>query len=251
MLNFTAAFVIVYLLLFFANRFGARAAGVINGVPLIAGASYVLLGIEQGEIYSSLAASENSLGANISLLTLCLYILARQIKIPIIFSGLLCCAAFIGISVGLSQFNIDPIAKLMLGFTGLLCFHIFFSKLPESEGISSSITPTQKQILIQAFLGAALIWGVALAGNYVPDIIAGKLVALPIPALAILIVLEKNKGLLSLNSFLKVTTAAFGINVFYTTMVWLLYPAIGIIYGTIIAYLSIIPLIWFCLKKTK
>jgi hypothetical protein len=42
MLNFTAAFVIVYLLLFFANRFGARAAGVINGVPLIAGASYVL-----------------------------------------------------------------------------------------------------------------------------------------------------------------------------------------------------------------
>ncbi len=241
------AFGVIWLLLFSANRFGPKISGIIYGIPLIAAISYIILSVEQGTQYASLAASENALGSTISVLSLYFYLWSRHQKWPITISLISCGTIFILSSLILSQIVLSPSLNHIIGFSCLIAFHFFLQSLPTEEiktGMSS-----QKEIIFQALLGSLLVSLISLIGNYLPEVIAGKMVALPISALAALIAIEKNSNISGINAFLKATPAAFLLNVFYTFLIWIFYPKIGTLYGTIIAYITITPIILFSVLK--
>lgn len=220
------------------ERINPKIAGLLSGYPVGVALALFFFGLENGAEFASQSALFNIVGIVTFLSFIGIYYLATKVfnKHVVAFSTIAATIGFFVIAYFLQQFKFSIAVSLVIAITAILFFMFLFSRIREVQtGVTVKVT--FKSIVLKSVVAGSIITGVTSIAGLVGPEWAGLLASFPSTTLPLMLMVHSKYTTLHLNALLKyIPVGSFSI-VAYVLAVYYFYPAIGIYWGTLVAYL--------------
>lgn len=239
-----------------AEKKSQKAAGILMCLPVITFLSLLFLGFSQGTGFASRAAVWNPIGAIADLLYLGLFVIGINIpeyagmiktgtsgknKTIELFCGLL--FGFTGYFTSVlifSEFTINSgWISLLLLWTAAIIFYVIFKGLKE-KNVNKPKIVSGSDLVFRGFFGGSAVAAVVILGDSFGYLWGGLFSSFPATITPVLILLHMRNGKDIIPGVIKSSPIGLSATGLYSCMIWLLYPAYGIIAGTLASYAAVI-----------
>ena len=223
-------------------------------LPVITFLSLLFMAVSQGVGFSSQAAIWNPIGAIADLVYMALFAVginlpgylgvnknARTRKIKEVFFGLL--LGFTGYILFIlisGQFTVlSGWVSLAALWIACIIFYLIFQKMQVQKTARLKIVPAG-DILLRGLFGGSVVVAIVILGDSAGYMWGGLFSSFPGTITPVLILLHMKNGKDMSYGVIKSAPIGLGGTGLYSFMVWSLYPAYGIIAGTLLSYLSVL-----------
>lgn len=241
------AFAVVSLVLsltIIAEKVSPKVSGVLSGLPVGSSITLMFFAIEYGVDYVKQTALYNIHGLFAALAFSIGYYLSTFYhgRLQIVFSLTISLLAYLSTAFVLSFIHPHIILTPIVIFTLLLTSAIYFSK-KEDHKIIKTDKVSIFDLVLRSALTIAIFLVVTNLPKYVPTNIAGIFSSFPTILLPLLLIIHINHSNLQARTIIKNTPFGLTSVVIYSFVVYLSYPTIGIVYGTILSFICAIGLV--------
>ena len=225
-------------LAYIAERISAKVAGILAGYPLGIAIVLVFLGLEQGVDFASQAAQYAILGllANLAL-ALCYWYVAKQAR-QMVNVGLASAAGLAGFLLvayalqGLPQAHTVTVPITLIG---LLVAAALMLKVP-AVAVQAVASLSKRDILFRALVAAGTVVLITGLAELIGPVWAGLLSGFPVVAFPLFLILHYHHGKSVLTNSIRVYPLGLISLLVYTTSVSLVYPHLGLLWGTLLGF---------------
>jgi uncharacterized membrane protein (GlpM family) len=235
-----------------AEKVSAKASGMLSGLPIGSAVTLIFFAIEFGVDYVKQTALYNIHGL-FATLAFCLgYYISTfyKGKFEVIISLVISFVSYLVISFILSFIPPHIVFTPIIVYFLLLSSAIYFSKKEDHK-----IVVTDKVSIFDLILRSALTIMIFLIVSalpkYVPLNLAGILSSFPTILLPLLLIIHFNHSNLQARTIIKNTPFGLTSVVLYSFLVYLTYPTLGVMWGTIIGLVCSISLMIIQTKLLK
>ena len=248
-----------------AEKKSQKVAGILMCLPVISFLSLLFLGISQGTEFASRAAVWNPIGAIADLFYIGFFAIGINIlgyavriknessgskKIIELLSGFL--FGFTGYFISILVFSGFTInsgwISLLLLWGAAIIFHFIFKNLKEKRVDKPKLVNAGDLVFRGIFGGSAVAAVVILADSF-GYIWGGLFSSFPATITPVLFLLHMRNGKDIIPGVIKSSPIGLSATGLYSCMVWLLYPAYGIIAGTIVSYMAVFAFLYIIYAK--
>lgn len=222
----------VLALAWLAERVSTRVAGVLAGFPLGTGVALFFLGYEQGPAFAADAARGTLLG----------FIGAQALALAFAASASAHRATTLALSILAFAAVALPLSLLNLSLTGSLLASVLFTVLAHrlmrhlaDTGIALRRPPGFGVHVIRGVISGLIVVAITSAGYWGTATLSGALAAFPITFFPLLAIIFWQHGPAPALTLVKHYPAGLGSLITHTVAVALLYPRLGIGWGTVCA----------------
>lgn len=253
---FAAGGILITAITVVAERKSPKMAGIMMCLPVITFLSLLFLAFSQGADFSSNAAVWNPIGAIADLAYMGMF--AAGIKLPgyirkernmdrrdeklkeVACGLLLGFAGYFLFILVLSRIHITSgFVSLALLWAVAFIFYVLFKRLRKIK-VEKVTRISAGEIIFRGLSGGSAVAAVVVLGDTLGYMWGGLFSAFPgtITPVLVLLHLKSGKGM----SYAAIRSAPIGLSGtgLYSCMVWLLYPAYGIVIGTFVSYLAVL-----------
>lgn len=232
-----------------AEKLSVKISGFLSGLPIGSAITLIFFAIEYGVPYVQETALYNIHGL-FAALSFCIgyYISTFYTgKFEVVFSLIIAFISYLIIAFLLSFIPPHIVFTPLLVFALLLTCAIYFSKKEDHK-----IVKTDKVSIFDLVLRSVLTIGIFLVitslPKYLPANLAGIFSSFPTILLPLLLIIHFNHSNLQARTIIKNTPFGLTSIVIYSFLVYLTYPVIGVLWGSIISFISSIL---FIIMQTK
>jgi len=219
-----------------AEKVSAKASGMLSGLPLGSSITLVFFAIEYGVDYVHEIALYNIHGL-FAALSFCIgYYISTFYsgKFDVILSLLISFVSYLVIAFFLSLIPPHVIFTPTIIYILLLVCAIYFAK-KEDHKIVKTDKVSLFDLILRSGLTIMIFLVVSSLPQYVPVNLAGIFSSFPTILLPLLLIIHFNHSNLQARTIIKNTPFGLTSVVVYSFLVYLTYPTIGVMWGTIIA----------------
>lgn len=226
-------------LAYIAERISAKVAGILAGYPLGIAIVLVFLGLEQGVGFASQAAQYAILGllANLAL-ALCYWYMAKQAR-QMVNVGLASSAGLVGfllVAYALKEVPETHAVTVPVTLIGLLLATALMLKVP-AVAVRTVASLSKRDILFRALVAAGTVVLITGLAEMIGPVWAGLLSGFPVVAFPLFLILHYHHGKSVLTNSIRVYPLGLISLLVYTTSVSLVYPHLGLLWGTLLGFL--------------
>jgi uncharacterized membrane protein (GlpM family) len=254
--NLLFAFIVGGITITFAtimgDKFGSKIGGFVIGLPTTVFVAFLFIGISQGADVASQAAIVFPISVSIgALFVVGVAYFSKKKFLTGFLAGLLIWLILASI---LLISNVQHLITSLILFVTILIFshYILFKKIKFKKEKFSKKKLTKKEIIIRAIFSGIVVSLAVFLSKIGGPIFGGLFAAFPAGFISSLVIANKSQGPDFARSMCKSMMVSGMINTTaYAMLVRILYPKIGILYGTILSYLIIIPIAILTYKYLK
>jgi len=249
-LPFILSALIVIIITILAEKFGTKVGGIFGTIPSTIVIAFVFIAVNQGEAFASHAAAvvPAELGVNVIFLLLFALIVHRSTILALVVS----LASWAFLSFLLLVFDVTNIFSSIVIY--VICFALSFTLLEKVVHVPSKgkvlVHYTPMKIVLRGLLAGIIITLSVLLSN-ISDILSGIFSVFPAILSSTMVISVREHGPSFATGMAK--SMIFGISSVgvYATGIHFLYPAYGIISGTIVSFcISVLfTLLLFSVRK--
>lgn len=249
---FTVAFVIILSLI--TERLGPRFAGILLGLPTGTAITLFFFGLEISPEFAAKSAVFNLAGVAAMHLLFFVYYRAsiNSNKKGIFYAAILSILTYLSAAAILRLIGFTIWTSILVPAISIPVTLYLFKDVKDTI-VKKKTRLTTNTILTRSLITAAIIIAVTESAKHLGPQWAGLFSAFPTTVFPLMIIIHYTHGAKHVHTILKNIPKSQGAVVFYSLGVFYLYPKIGIIYGTIIAYLfvGLYMLIFWVLTRPK
>ncbi len=235
-----------------AEKVSAKASGMLSGLPVGSSITLIFFAIEYGVGYVQKTALYNIHGLFAALAFCIGYYVSTFYsgKFEVILSLIISFVSYLIIAFLLSFIPPHIVFTPVGIFILLLLCAIYFSK-KEDHKIVKTDKVSAFDLLLRSILTIGIFFLISSLPKYVPANFAGILSSFPTILLPLLLIIHFNHSNLQARTIIKNTPFGLTSVVVYSFIVYLTYPTIGVLWGTIIGLISSVMLIVVQTKVLK
>ena len=247
---FILSAVVVILVTVIAEKYGTKTGGVIGTLPSTIIIAFLFIALDKGVQFASDSVAVVPAEMGINLCFLLFFVLLSKKKILVALAGSL--LGWIALTLVVYYSNLTSILVSLAAF--LLCFFFTFLFLDKKKKIHSQDTIKVHYTPLK-LLGRSLIAGIVIAiavtFSNVGTVLSGIFSVFPAIFLSTMLISLREHGSQFTNAMAKGMIYGSPSVVSYAIGIYFLYPLVGILTGTVSAFLIslIITLILFLLRK--
>ncbi len=236
-----AAIVMVVLLSYLAEVVSPRFAGILSGFPLGAAITLFFMGLEIGPAFASQSALYTTLGLIATQVFAYGYYRASAAAEDLnkgVCILVACLAGLAGYFAAAALLRLVPVTLFLAVVLPVLSI-VFFTHLfkrVKNVRIENRVSMNGRVLLVRAVFAAAAIIAITSTARLVGPRWAGLFSAFPITMLPFVVIIHATYGADRIHAILKNFPAGLYSLVVYSIAVFVLYPIIGIFWGTVAAY---------------
>lgn len=232
-----------------AEKVSVKTSGLLSGLPIGSAITLVFFAIEYGVSYVQQTALYNIHGLFAALAFCVGYYISTFYtgKFEIFFSLMVSFISYILIAVLLSVIAPHILFTPLIVYTLLLGCAIYFSK-KEDHKIVKTDKVSVFDLVIRSVLTIGIFLLITSLPKYLPVSLAGILSSFPTILLPLLLIIHFNHSNLQARTIIKNTPFGLTSIVLYSFLVYLSYPVVGVLQGTL---LSLTASILFIIMQTK
>jgi hypothetical protein len=243
-----------------AEKKSPKIAGILMSLPVITFLSLVFMAVSQGVGFAGKAALWNPIGAIADLVYMGFFAVGISIpgfldtrrkmnyihnsgnneKIKEIFCGLITgfVAYFVSILI-LSKFSISSgwVSLIFLWIAAIISYRIY--RLFPDMKIAPKKIVSLKAILFRGLFGGSAVAAIVILGDSAGYLWGGLFSSFPGTITPVIVLLHLKNGKEMSYSVIKSSPIGLSATGLYSCMVWLLYPSVGIITGTLVSYMAV------------
>lgn len=249
------AAVVVFLVLSLttvAEKLSTKTSGMLSGLPVGSSITLMFFAIEYGVDYVQKTALYNIHGLFAALAFCFGYYISTFYngKFEVILSLIISFVSYLIIAFILSYIPPHIVLTPVVIFILLLLSAVYFSK-KEDHKIVKTDKVSFLDLIVRSVLTIIIFLIVSSLPKYVPSNLAGIFSSFPTILLPLLLIIHFNHSNLQARTIIKNTPFGLTSVVVYSFLVYLTYPTIGILWGTIIGLISSVCLIVIQFKVLK
>lgn len=219
-----------------AERMGSKIGGLISNLPSNILVSLIFIALVNDVSYVSNAAISIPLGISICTLFLVVFILFLKFSllIAIIFSLLFwLLSAFLSSRLNLDNFYINIIISLVTIFLSAL----FLEKILKTPSVKNNKRRLNfSQFVSRILFSGSIVAGVVVISRFSTPYFVGIFATFPAMLLSTMVILTVNQGKKFAQGTGKILALSLSNTVVYIIAVYITYPSLGILWGTLISY---------------
>jgi hypothetical protein len=229
---------------FLAERLGTKIGGLITNLPSNILISLIFIALVNDIDFVVKSIPAIPIGMTIDTLFLFVYILLlplglfRSTLISLLIWFLL---AFFAIQIKIDNLVINIVIYIVITYFIFLITHKFL-KLPAKKKSDKSYTINQ--LVLRAVFAGGLVASVVFISNFFNAYIVGIFSSFPAVLLSTMIILVLNQNISFARATGKILILSSSNIVVYSLVVYLTYPTLGIVIGTIISFLCAFFWVW-------
>ncbi len=252
LIYFFSGSILIIVITHIAEKRSRKTAGILMCLPVITFLSLLFLAISQGTDFSSRAAVWNPIGGIADLVYMGLFALGINLQEYIgkkgmrndrinkyieLLWGLI--SGFTGYFICIAILSRFPIksgwSSLFALWMAAIVFYFFFKRLREDE-LSISSHTSMNEIVLRGFFGGSAVASVVILGDLFGYKWGGIFSSFPGTITPVLILLHLKNGKEIIPGVIKSAPIGLSATGLYSCMVWIMYPAYGIVAGTLASY---------------
>lgn len=235
-----------------AEKGSPKLSGLLSGLPLGSAITLIFFAIEIDTAYVQRVALYNIHGLFASLAFCIGYYISTfyKGKGEIIMSILISFLFYILIAYVISFIRPHIIITPLLVLTLMIMASMYFAQ-KEDFKMQKVDKFSYKDLLIRIVLTVVVFMVISSLPKWAPENIAGIFSSFPTVLLPVLLIIHFNHSNLQARTIIKNTPFGLGSIVFYSVVVYFTYDEIGILYGTILAFIASFCFIWIQTKIFK
>ncbi|MBU2550173.1 MAG: hypothetical protein KKB20_17325 [Proteobacteria bacterium] len=224
-----------------AEHVSPRIAGVVSGYPLGAAISLFFIGYDLGPEFAARSAVYTAAGLAATQAFAAAYFLASwrmngRPRLPaVLISTVVGLAGFFAVALAMHPLRVGLLAAGLLALGSILFFDRLLRNLTDA-GIQNRVRTGPGIIITRALAAAVFIILVTSTARLVGPGWAGLFSAFPITMLPLIVIVHWTYRTEHVHTIIKNVPRGIGALAVYTLTVSLLYPRIGIYWGTLAAY---------------
>lgn len=224
-----------------AERTGTKLGGWLVLLPSKVAISLFFIGGTQTAAFAAQAAHIIPFAMAIDIFSLLVFLLLSKKKGMLPFAAALVAWAILSLLLGMSGYSDMLAGTLIYAASAIAIFHFLGSKLHIASYAGRKSKPKSISDFVgrAAFIGAFVAIAIVLAAFSGP-VWGGIFAAFPAIIFSTLYVVSKNDGMAFARSMGKMMVLSSVNVVLYAILVAFAYPALGVVWGTIISYSAII-----------
>jgi uncharacterized membrane protein (GlpM family) len=233
---FLLSAIVVVIITFAAERYGTKTGGIIGTLPSTMLVAVATIAINKGVNFASnaVAIMPAEMGINIIFLLILVLLSRHSMYIAVVLSLALWSVA----SAVLFSLNVDNIILSMAIYASLmipsLLFLEFFKKVPSSSRVTIRYTPSK--ILLRGLLAGTVV-AIAVSLADVSAALSGIFSVFPAVFLSTMIIFIMEHGPDFAGAIAKSMIFGTPTIIGYATSVHFIYPVLGVLWGTVVAYI--------------
>jgi hypothetical protein len=265
LIYFISGSILIAAVTIMAEKKSPKLAGIMMCLPVITFLSLLFIALLQGVDFSSRAAVWNPIGGIADLIYMGLFAVGISLpqhienenssgsmeKIIEILFGLL--IGFIGYFFFIAMFSQFPVTSGWMSLASLwiaaVIFYVVFKRIQEKR-IEFLRSVSIKDVMFRGLFGGIIVAAVVILGDSAGYVWGGLFSSFPGTITPVLVLLHLKNGKDMSYSIIKSAPIGLSATGLYSCMVWLSYPAYGIIAGTFVSYLAVLGFL-FGMKKLK
>ncbi len=220
-----------------AERVSPRVAGVLSGYPLGAAIALFFMGVEIGPGFAAQSAVYTQVG--LVALQIFVYVYFRVSAAlqqgGILLSSAAALGAYFTASWLLHAIPFSAAAAVLLPIASIFVFMLLFRRI-QNVAITRSVRFTWAVLGLRAGLAAVMIIAVTGAARAVGPAWAGLFAAFPIALFPLMLIVHMTYDKSHVHTIIKNFPLGLGSLIAYTASVSLLYPAVGVGWGTLLSF---------------
>lgn len=244
--------VLVLTLSTIAEKVSPKVSGMLSGLPVGSSITLVFFAIEYGVDYVQQTALFNIHGLFAALAFCIGYYISTFYsgKFEVTLSLIISFITYIVFAFILSFIPPHIVWTPVVVFILLLLCAIYFSKKEDHKIVKTSRVSLW-DLFLRSALTVAIFFIVSSLPKYLPTNLAGIFSSFPTILLPLLLIIHFNHSNLQARTIIKNTPFGLTSVVIYSFIVYLTYPTIGVLYGTIIGLITAVILIIIQTKLLK
>ncbi len=220
-----------------AERVSPRVAGVLSGYPLGAAIALFFMGVEIGPGFAAQSAVYTQVGLVALLVFVYVYFRVSS-ALPhrgLLLSSAAALSAYFAASWLLQLIPFSAAAAVLLPLASIFVFRFLFRRI-KNVSVARSVRVTWAVMSLRAGLAALMILAVTEAARAVGPAWAGLFAAFPIALFPLLLIVHITYDKSHVHTIIKNFPLGLGALIAYTTSVSLLYPLVGVGWGTVASF---------------
>ncbi len=220
-----------------AERVSPRIAGVLSGYPLGAAIALFFMGVEIGPDFAARSAMYTQVGLVALLVFVYVYFRVSS-ALPhrgILLSSGAALSAYFAASGLLHAIPFSATAAALLPLAAIVAFMFLFRRV-QNVSIARSVRLTWAVLTLRAGLAALMIIVVTGAARVVGPAWAGLFAAFPIALFPLMLIVHITYDKRHVHTIIKNFPLGLGSLISYTISVSLLYPRVGVGWGTLLSF---------------
>lgn len=276
LIYFISGSILIAAITIMAEKRSPKLAGIMMCLPVITFLSLLFIALSQGVDFSSKAAVWNPIGGIADLIYMGLFAVGISLPQHIEKNSTVHKNAIENENSSSSMEKIIEILfGLLIGFIGYFFFIVMFSQFPVTSGWMSLASlwiaavifyfifkriqekrieflrlVSIKDVMFRGLFGGIVVAAVVILGDSAGYVWGGLFSSFPGTITPVLVLLHLKNGKDMSYSVIKSAPIGLSATGLYSCMVWLSYPAYGIIAGTFVSYLAVLGFL-FGMKKLK
>lgn len=244
--------VLVLILTTVAEKVSPKISGTLSGLPVGSSITLVFFAIEYGVGYVQHTALYNIHGLFAALAFCIGYYISTFYngKFEVTLSLIISFITYVSFAYILSFIPPHVIFTPIIVFILLLLCAIYFSK-KEDHAIVKTDKVSLFDLVLRSALTVIIFFIISSLPKYLPNNLAGIFSSFPTILLPLLLIIHFNHSNLQARTIIKNTPFGLTSVVIYSFIVYLTYPTIGILYGTLLGLIASIILIVIQTKLLK
>lgn len=230
-----------------AERASPRLAGILAGFPTVSAIALFFYGLEQGQAFASESAVFNILGLVATQSFIFFYWLAsrnaggsegagkRHRAAAIVLSSAVAFAGYFIVARVMRFFSTGIFGAVLAAFLSIALFLFLFRKI-ETVKIAGAEKTRKRAMLARAGFAAAVVLAVTAAASALGAEWAGIFSAFPAVIFPLVVAVHYSHGVRAAHAVMRSIPVGLGAVVAYSITVHFSYPALGIYWGTLLAF---------------
>ncbi|MFH1101468.1 MAG: DUF3147 family protein [Methanobacteriota archaeon] len=249
-ISFILSAVIVILVTIIAERYGTKTGGIIGTLPSTLPIALIFIGLNQGDHFAAQVATVVPAEMGINLVFLFIFALLASRSLILAIAGSF--TIWTVLSLGLYFLNTNLlIVSLIIFIIALLTTFItmeYKKKIPSTSQVQVHYTPLK--ILLRGLL-AGIVIAIAVSLSQIDAILSGMISVFPVIFFSTMLISVREHGPGFAASLAKTMILGSITVVTYAILCSILYPCIGLLWGTITAFIVSlgVAFILFLLRK--
>ena len=250
LIPFIIASMVVVVITIIAERYGTRVGGILGTVPSTITVAFVFISVNQGEEFASRAASIVPAEMAINLVFLLIFtMLARRSTLVALLISLMVWIALSGLLL-ISDLNSILISSLIYLVSVLVIFFLMERILKMRSQGSVNIRYTPGKIAFRGLL-AGFIIGTTVVLSNIGEVISGIFSVFPAIFLSTMLITLREHGASFSAGMGKSMILGTQTVMVYAVSIHFLYPEIGTLWGSLLAYLISMIIVMILLYVRK
>lgn len=253
----------ILLLSVISERVSPKLAGFISGLPTGTAITLFFFAVQSGEQFAADSAVFNLAGmASMQTFIYVYYLVSARIGknqltirtaslINMGWSTLGATTAYAIIITGLQFITFTPLTALVVALCSTTLFIYLFRKIPDTK-VEQAVRLDSSVLVVRAVLGAAIILLVTGVAAAVGPHWAGLFSAFPTTLFPLLLIMHFTYGGAQVHTIIKNVPRGQGSMIVYVLAVYLWYPSLGVIGGTVVAFgwaLVFLVIFWLVMRR--